>query len=161
MADNDNIYRAARKAAAEKNPKLRSCESAQSAVNIERTRLLAIENGQKLPNPEDVKRMAEVYGAPELCNHYCSTQCPLGERTPTLISDDLDRISVLLMSSLHALDRVESSVYEILADGRIDESELPELDKIIDTLDRISYSADSLNLWTKKNLGHEPPQKKH
>ena len=96
----DNIYRAARKAAAEGNPKLASCESAQSLVNIERTRLLAIEKDQKLPNPEDVLRMAEVYGAPELCNHYCSTQCPIGEGTPTLISDDLDRISVSLMLSL-------------------------------------------------------------
>ena len=81
-----NIYRAARKAAAENEPRLASCESAQSLVNIERTRLLAIEKDQKLPNPEDVLRMAEVYGAPELRNHYCSTQCPLGEGMPRLIS---------------------------------------------------------------------------
>ena len=31
-----NIYRAARKAAAEKEPRLASCESAQELVNIER-----------------------------------------------------------------------------------------------------------------------------
>ena len=97
--------------------------------------------------------MADVYGAPELCNHYCSTQCPLGEGTPTLISDDLDRISVSLMSSLHALERVEGSIYDILEDGRIDASELPELERIIETLDKISYGADSLKLWAQKNLG--------
>ena len=152
-----NIYRAARKAAAENEPKLASCESAQSLVNIERTRLLAIEKDQKLPNPEDVLRMAEVYGAPELRNHYCSTQCPLGEGMPRLISDDLDRISVSLMSSLHALERVEGSIYDILEDGCIDASELPELERIIETLDKISYGADSLKLWAQKNLGREHP----
>lgn len=153
----ENIYRAARKAAAEENQLLGSCESAQNLVNIERTRLLAIEKNQKLPNPEDVLRMAEVYGAPELRNYYCSTQCPLGKGTPTLISDDLDRISVSLMSSLHALERIEGSIYDILEDGRIDAAELPELERIIATLDKISYGANSLKLWAQKNLGREQP----
>ncbi len=150
----DNIYRAARKTAAEREPQLGSCETAQELVNIERTRLLAIEKDQKTPNPEDVLRMAKVYGAPELCNYYCSRQCPIGEGRPTLISDDLDRISVTLMSSLYALERVEGSIYDILADGRIDPNEVPELDKVIDILEKISYGADSLKLWAQKNLGH-------
>ena len=61
------------------------------------------------------------------------------------------------MSSLHALERVEGSIYDILEDGRIDASELPELERIIETLDKISYGANSLKLWAQKNLGREQP----
>ena len=57
----ENIYRKARKAAAKQKPLLNNCESAQDLVYIERTKLLAIESGDKIPSPDDVVSMAKVY----------------------------------------------------------------------------------------------------
>lgn len=147
----ENIYRSARKRAAQKEPLLNSLDTAQELLHIDRLRLMKIENGQKCPDPEDVMSMAEVYDAPELCNHYCTSECPLGCKSQPLIYDDLDKISVRLMSALHFLQNSSDKIFSILEDGKISENEKNEFLLILDTLNKISYSADSLELWAKKN----------
>lgn len=147
----ENIYRLARKRAAEENHALKSLDTAQDVLCIDRLRLLKIENGQKTPEPEDVASMSRAYGAPELRNYYCSKECPLGCSSEPLIYDDLDKISVRLMSALHFLENAEDKIYSILEDGKITENERDEFGNILDTLEKIAYSASSLQLWAKKN----------
>ena len=147
----ENIYRKARKMAARNPPLLNTCESAQDLVYIERTKLLGIESGEKIPSPDDVVSMASVYNAPELCNYYCTRQCPIGKDNPTLIYQDLSEIAVRLMSALHFLNKSNDTIYQILEDGIIDEYEREDFKKIVATLKKLSYCADSLELWAKKN----------
>ncbi len=147
----ENIYRSARKKAAEKNPLFKNLDKTQDIVYIDRSRLLKIENGTKAPNPDDIVAMAKCYDAPELCNYYCSNECPIGCESEAFIFDDLDKISVRLMSALHFLENSKDKIYAILEDGEISESEQQEFRQIIATLNKISYSAGSLELWAKKN----------
>ena len=147
----ENIYRLARKKAAEENPILKSLDTAQDVLCIDRLRLLKIENGHKAPDPYDVAAMAKVYDAPELRNFYCSKECPLGCSSEPLIYDDLDKISVRLMSALHFLENAEDKLYAILEDGKVTENEREEFGNILGTLEKIAYSASSLQLWAKKN----------
>ncbi|MBQ8503320.1 MAG: XRE family transcriptional regulator [Clostridia bacterium] len=147
----ENIYRAARKKAAQGQHLLNSLDTAQDVLHIDRLRLLKIENGQKCPDPEDIISMSKVYDAPELRNYYCSKECPIGCSSEPLIYDDLDKISVRLMSALHFLENAEDKIYSILEDGKVSENERAEFENILDTLGKISYSAGSLQLWAKKN----------
>lgn len=147
----ENIYRAMRKKAAEENPLLNSIDTAQDVLCIDRLRLMKIENGQKIPEPEDIAAMAKAYNAPELRNFYCSKECPLGCDSKPFIYDDLDKISVRLMSALHFLENANDRIYAILEDGEISENERAEFGNILETLEKISYSAGSLELWAKKN----------
>lgn len=147
----ENRYRAARKHAAENNRLLNNCDSAQDIVHIERTRLIAIEKDQKTPYPEEVVAMAKVYDAPELCNQYCSTQCAIGRNSKPLIYKDLNEVSVQLMSAMHFLDHASDRIFSILEDGSISEDEQNDFRNILQTLDKISYSAQSLKLWAEKN----------
>lgn len=147
----DNIYRSARKKAAEENSFLKSLDTAQDVLCIDRLRLLKIENGQKTPEPDDVAAMAKAYNAPELRNYYCAKECPLGCSSEPLIYDDLDKISVRLMSALHYLENAEDKIYSILEDGKVTENERSEFENILDTLEKIAFSASSLQLWAKKN----------
>ena len=151
MVLEENIYRKARKKAAKKTPLLNNCESAQDLVYIERTKLLAIESGDKNPSPDDVVSMARVYDAPELCNYYCTTQCPIGGGKPTLMYEDFNEIAVRLMSAIHFLNDAHDTIYRVFEDGRINDYEVEDFKKIIETLKKLSYSADSLELWAKKN----------
>lgn len=150
----ENIYRVARKKAAQTNPLLNSIDTAQDVLCIDRLRLLKIENGQKLPNPEDIVSMANVYDAPELCNYYCTKECPVRCDETPLIYDDLEKISVRLMSALHFMEKANDRLFEILEDGQVSEDQRRDFVKILDTLKKVSYSADSLELWAKKN-GYE------
>ena len=147
----ENQYRAARKRAAEKNRLLNNCESAQDIVHIERTRLIAIEKNQKVPYPEEVVNMAQIYDAPELCNQYCTSQCAIGRNSKPLIYQDLNEVSVQLMSALHFLQNTNDRIFSILEDGEISEEEQTDFKKILQTLDKISYGAQSLKLWAEKN----------
>ena len=148
---NENIYRAARKKAAQDNPLLNSLETAQDVLCVDRLRLLKIENGQKTPDPDDIAAMSKVYNAPELRNYYCTKECPLGCNDQPLIYDDLDKISVRLLSALHFLENANDRIYAILEDGQVSENERAEFAGILETLSKISYSAGSLELWAKKN----------
>ncbi len=147
----DNVYRNARKKAAKNQPLLNNCETAQDIVFIERTKLLAIESGDKVPEPDDVVSMSKVYNAPELCNYYCSSQCPIGKGEPVLLYEDLNEISVRLMTAMHMLQNVNDIIYRILEDGKIDDDEKQDFAKVIKVLKKMSYSVDSLELWAKKN----------
>ncbi len=154
----ENIYKKARLNAAEKNSSLKSVAHAFQYVSITRERLLEIEQSDpkkkmSIPNPDDVVSMAKVYGAPELCNFYCTTQCPVGQMKgeEPLLYDDLGRISASLMSALHFLDSANDEIHSILADSKITPDEREKFKKIMKTLDDIVYSANSLELWAEKN----------
>lgn len=147
----ENRYRTARKQAAEKNRLLNNCESAQDIVHIERTRLIAIEKGQKVPYPEEVLSMATSYGAPELCNQYCTSQCPIGRKNKPLLYENLPQVSVQLLSALHFLQNANDRIFGILEDGAISEEEKADFQEILQTLDKIVYGAQSLRLWAEKN----------
>ena len=147
----ENRYREARKQAAEKNVLLNNLETAQDIVHIERTRLIAIEKGQKVPYPEEVRDMAQVYGAPELCNQYCTGQCPLGREMKPLLYEDLNQISTQLLSSLYFLQNANDLIFSLLEDGEIAPGEQEAFGKVLQLLDKVSYGAQSLKLWAKKN----------
>ncbi|MBE6688927.1 MAG: XRE family transcriptional regulator [Ruminococcaceae bacterium] len=165
MAQKENIYKEARRRIVEKNSasaspaeragahELSSLERAQDVLMIERSRLSQIENSHVAPYPDEVVAMAKAYRAPELCNHYCAHQCPIGEYTPTpeLLYGDLNEISVRLMSSLHFLQESAPLIYKVLEDGKVNPDEREAFSKITDTLRKLSYSAASLELWARKN----------
>ncbi len=147
-----NIFYKARCEASAHNEHLSSREGAADIMSIDRGRLYRIESGIANPYPEEVHMMADLYNAPELRNHYCREACPLGRDMPVLELEDLDRITVRAMASLRKVAQAKESLLDITADGIITKDEKPELRKILATLDEISAIAQSLKVWTEKNL---------
>lgn len=147
-----NTFYKARCEASAHNEGLSSREGAADIMSIDRGRLYRIESGITNPYPEEVHLMADLYNAPELRNHYCRETCPLGKDMPVLELEDLDRITVRAMASLRKVTQTKESLLDITADGVITEDEKPELRRILATLDEISAIAQSLKVWTEKNL---------
>ena len=71
-----NVYCEARLAAARRSYDLNSREGASERLYISDRSLADYERGLTTPPPDVVMRMAEVYEAPELINHYCACECP-------------------------------------------------------------------------------------
>ena len=156
VMEKENIYKNARLKAAKKKSQFKNVALAFQELGIRREKLLHIEQTDSRkemedPSPEEVVIMAREYDAPELCNYYCTKQCPIGKGTPTLIHDNLNEISTRLMNALHFLQGADDKIYKILEDGKITDDERRDLKQIIETLNKISYSASSLELWAKKN----------
>lgn len=148
-----NIYYKARMEASATNDKLNSREGASEILGIDRTRLARIELESICAYPEEVLMMSDAYNAPELENYFCCEQCPIGKyNVPRLEVEEIDRLTIKILSSLKSVPLIKESLIEIVADGVISEDEKPKIDHVIDSLGKISLEAQKLMLWAEKYL---------
>ena len=131
---------------------LKSREGAAELLGYSTSSLAAWELGTDRPSPEAVLLMADLYHAPELKNHYCKNVCPLGAGIPELKVRELDRITIMALSSFKKISHSKENLLDIVADGQITEDEKPALEEIIKTMDEMTEIAQSLKAWAEKNI---------
>lgn len=148
----DTIYKETRK----KHELTRDdvCDRASLINNpIQPERLERIENGKFPITPDEVMLLAQIYGEPTLCNHYCSKECPIGEKyVPEVKVKDLTQIVLEMLSSLNSMKKKQERLIEITADGWIDDDEIKDFVYIQKELERISITVETLQLWVEQML---------
>jgi hypothetical protein len=147
-----NVFYRARCVAAKHNDQLSSREGASGLMSIDRGRLYRIEKGGVIPYPEEILLMADLYGAPELENHYCTEMCPLGYGMQKVAVEDLDRISVRALAAFRRMDQTAGMFLDIMEDGVVTEEEKPVLESVLAHLEELEAITQGLKLWVKKNL---------
>lgn len=116
-------------------------------------RLERIENGKFAILPEEVLLLSKIYGEPMLCNHYCSKECPIGEKyVPEIKMKDLAQIVLEMLSSLNTVKNRQERLIEITANGVIADDEIQDFVKIQNDLERISVTVETLQLWVEQML---------
>ncbi len=124
---------------------------------ISPAKLEKIENGKVAVQPEDVIALADCYKAPELCNYYCSQECPIGQQyVPEIKVKDLAQIAIETLNSLNKMNKEKDRLLEIVEDGQVTPDEYKDFFEIKKTLEKISLSVDTLQLWVDKSIadGH-------
>ncbi len=120
---------------------------------ISAAKLEKIENGKVSVLPEDVIAMAECYKAPELCNYYCSQECPIGQQyVPEVEVKELSQIAIETLNSLNRMNKAKDRLLEIVEDGKVTPDEYKDFYEIKKTLEKISLSVDTLQLWVDKSI---------
>jgi hypothetical protein len=118
-------------------------------------RIEKIENEKIEPRPDEVLIMAKKYKSPELCNYYCSHQCPIGNQyVPEVKIQDLSQIILQMISSLNEVQDRQKRLINITADGKIDDDEIEDFVNIQYELEKISVSVETLQLWTEQMLAN-------
>jgi hypothetical protein len=116
-------------------------------------RLEKIESGKSPAHPEEVLMMSKKYKRPDLCNYYCSHECPIGKQyVPEIRMDNLPGIVLQMLASLNSMDKEKNRLIEITADGKIEKDELRDFVKIQKQLEKISVTVEALQLWAEKML---------
>lgn len=147
-----------RKCAAKYNDALNSRENTAEKLNISESSLRNYELGLS-PVPVDVVvRMADMYGAPELEANYCRDECPIGKHIGCAIGKRLKRIEQIACSLAAHTEKKDMAgmmkkLMRIAADGKIDESELPELNEVIEYMEDIFNDIKDLRLLAEKGAG--------
>lgn len=133
-------------------------------------RIEKIENERSEPHPEEVLIMADKYKSPDLCNYYCSNQCPIGKQyVPEIKINDLSQIVLKMIASLNSVQDNQKRLIEITADGVIEDEEISDFICIQEELEKISITVETLQLWSEKMLStgqidikkYEEERKKH
>lgn len=97
--------------------------------------------------------LSECYKAPKLCNYYCSNECPIGKKyVPEVQVKELSQIAIETLNSLNRINREKDRLLEIIEDGRVTDDEIADFVSIKKTLDKISLSVDTLQLWVDQAI---------
>ena len=128
-------------------------EASEVLGGLTADRIEKIENERSLPHPDEVLLMAEGYKAPQLCNYYCANECPIGQQyVPEIQVKDLSRIILEMIAALNVARKQQERLIEITADGEIQTDEIADFVEIQKTLERISITVETLQLWSAQML---------
>lgn len=128
-------------------------EASELLGGLTADRIEKIENERSLPHPDEVLLMAEGYKAPQLCNYYCANECPIGQQyVPEIQVKDLSRIILEMIAALNVARKQQERLIEITADGEIQTDEIADFVEIQKTLERISITVETLQLWSEQML---------
>ena len=148
VKENKNIYQLTRESLGLSREK-----ASDLLETIPPERIEKIENERVVPYPEDILTMAEKYKSPDLCNFYCSKQCPIGRHyVPEVKIKDLSQIVLEMLACLNSMNRKKDRLIEITADGKIANDEIEDFIKIQKELEHISVTVETLQLWVEKML---------
>ena len=146
--DNKNIYFRQREQRG-----LTRDEASELMDGLTADRIEKIENERSLPHPDEVLMMSEGYKAPHLCNYYCANECPIGQQyVPEIQIKDLSRIVLEMLASLNTAQKQKERLIEITADGEIGDDEVEDFVKIQETLEKISITVETLQLWSEQMI---------
>lgn len=146
--ENKNIYHLSREEA-----DLSRAKASEEMGFVSPERIEKIESDKSLPHPDEVLAMSKCYKKAQLCNYYCSHDCPIGiENVPEIQVKDLSQIVLEMLATLNSIDKDKDRFIEISADGKISEQEYEDFNNIQDKLNKISITADALKLWVKNAI---------
>ena len=148
VKQNKNIYQLRREELGLSREKASELLETMPAERIEK-----IESEKSLPHPDEVLLMSEAYKMPNLCNHYCANECPIGKQyVPEIKIKDLSQIVLEMLASLNSMHRKQERLIEITADGRIEGDEIKDFIHIQEELEKISITVETLQLWSEQML---------
>lgn len=148
VKENKNIYHVSREETGMSREKASEAMGFVSPERIEK-----IESEKSLPHPDEVLAMSKCYKKAQLCNYYCSHDCPIGiEYIPEIQLKDLSQIVLEMLATLNSINDDKNRLIEISADSEVTEDEFVDFISIQDKLNRISRTADSLQLWIKNMI---------
>ena len=128
-------------------------EQAAERLYISEDSIERIESQKKLPAPDDVVRMSEIYREPSLCNYYCSRQCPIGNKyVPEIANKDLRQIVLEMMISMNRLEKKQERLLEISIDNTVDDDQVEDFVEIQRELEKVSVLVETLQFWAEEML---------
>lgn len=151
VKENKNIYQLRREELGLSREKASELLETMPPERIEK-----IESEKSLPHPDEVLLMSEAYKLPNLCNHYCANECPIGKQyVPEIKIKDLSQIVLEMLASLNSMHKKQERLIEITADGRIEGDEIKDFIHIQEELEKISITVETLQLWSEQMLAND------
>ena len=143
-----NIYQLSREARA-----LTREAAGEALVFLSPERIEKIESGRSAPHPDEVLAMERCYRNPELSNWFCTHECPIGMKYEQEVKlKSLAQVTVETLAALHAMEQEKDRLVEISVDGRVNDFERKDFDRILEKLKSIDRAIRSMQIWLEHAL---------
>lgn len=108
-----------------------------------------IENGKRIPTPDDVLILARATHNPALLGYYCTVYCSLNyvPREYRMSAFSVEEAKQQIESGFQELEAGIAQLLETLKDSRIDKDEFHSFFSALDTLKQISGAIRGLRNW--------------
>jgi len=147
----NNRYCQARLRAAEYNNKFYSRSGAAEEIpGVTEDSLKKYELGTVKPPNDVVALMADTYNEPELVNWYCANECPLGINIREIELVEPERTAMRLFNACDDIQNSVQKLFDILDDGIVEQSELPDIASIKDVFIESKRRLDEVLAMIKK-----------
>ena len=157
-----NVWREARIEASKWNETLGSQDNVVDLIGVSRDTIRRVETAANKVMPVDVAvLLADLYNAPELLNHYCIHECPIGSRRSlSENSYEIDRATVRITQILRkeTVQWIKHGLQDIAMDGKISDDEIEAFDEIMEGLKEVSKIISELEIIRdrcKRKCGNE------
>ena len=146
--ENKNIYQRSRESCS-----LSREAAAELLVHLSPERIEKIESGRSAPHPDEVLAMEQGYRNVELCNYYCTHECPIGQKyVPEAGLKELSQITVEILAALNAMEQEKNRLIAISVDGRVNDFERRDFDVIREKLETMDRSLQAMRIWIEHAL---------
>lgn len=130
-----------------------SREKVSELTNLPPERIERCETGKVYLQPADVIELSKCYNKPELCNHYCNSECPIGQKyVPEIKIEGIESTVLKMISSLNSMSKKKDRLIEIIEDGKVSNDEIEDFINIQESLEKISITVETLQLWVERML---------
>lgn len=122
--------------------------ASEQLVFISPERIEKIESGKSAAHPDEVLAMERVYQNPELCNRYCTRECPIGAKyVPEAELKSLAQVTVETLAALNAMEAEKDKLIAISVDNRVNFFERRDFDRIFEKITTLDRSLQSMRIW--------------
>ena len=141
--ENKNVYQLSRESLG-----LTREAASEELVFLSPERIEKIESGRSAPHPDEVLAMESGYRNPELSNWFCTHECPIGMKYEQEVKlKSLAQVTVETLAALNAMEEEKNRLIGISVDGRVNDDEREDFDRILDKLDALDRAVRSMRLW--------------
>ena len=108
-----------------------------------------IENGKRIPTPDEVLDLAKTTGNPTLLGYYCTVYCSLNYIPPEhqMRVFGIEEAKEQMALGFQSLENGITQLLEVLQDSRIEEEEFSRFFSALSTLKQISNAIHGLRNW--------------
>lgn len=147
--------REARMKAAAYNEKLATQAGAAELLDVGSPETIGRwERDEAAPSNMNVRRMAQLYNAPELLQNYCAMQCPIGcGRVNPCSGITLEQSTIRLFNEVDGIDATAKTLLLIAADGQVSKAEADQFNAAVQKLGDIKTAITALQMYAEK-LNH-------
>jgi len=148
----ENLYREAREKFNRNSDSPLNRDDAAEKLHVSLATLGRYETGESEPSPEVVFAMSKVYENPVLRRKYCSESCLIGKEDHEFSSPkNLFESGYGLINANKVLEQFKNELFDVLADGIVDEKEIVRLRAIIPQIKQVQNLLRDIEIEIEKH----------